>query len=152
MCTSFGSWFIEKRIWSTSISILLNMNFSFRLIFMFDKDVFVDFIGAYRIFCYSKTSHWTFLDSECERIFLVPSACNNLVNVKTNGGYYTEKKGAVRNLKRVPRIVTNSKPFLGFVPDHFFKAEKKGFVGEVSYKTVFYSREKGFRIIRSNAL
>ncbi len=55
-----------------------------------------------------------------------------------------EKKGVVRNLLRVPRIVTNSKPFLGFVPIRFrtrpiFTIEKKGFVQDC----FFYSQEKG---------
>ena len=68
------------------------------------------------------------------------------------------KKNVVRNLKRVPRIATNSKPFLGFVRIRFRKSlllfsrekgfrtspffpniEKKGFVVEVSYKTILPS-------------
>jgi hypothetical protein len=58
---------------------------------------------------------------------------------------YTEKKDVVRNLKRVPRIVTNSKPFLVFVPIRFrtrlfFTIEKKGFVQDC----FFTVEKKGF--------
>ncbi len=61
-----------------------------------------------------------------------------------------KKKGVVRNLLRVQRIVANSEPFLGFVPIRFrtkpfFTIEKKGFVDEVSYKTIFLQSRKGCR-------
>jgi hypothetical protein len=49
---------------------------------------------------------------------------------------HTEKKGVVRNLLRVPRIVTNSEPFLDFVPIRFR-------TNKVSYKTVFLQSRKG---------
>jgi hypothetical protein len=51
-----------------------------------------------------------------------------------------KKKGAVRNLKRVPRIVTNSEPFLGFVTVCYCSVEKKGFV-----RDYFFQHRKGFR-------